>query len=350
MSSPSTVSSQEGTAEGEGAVLVTWPFEPDQVERMQEAATPLPLRYVSCPGTEEVAQHLDESVEVLYAYYVPSDVSKARHLRWVQLHSAGIDQLRDHPILQTDILVTTTSGIHATPVAEFALALMLALTRRLSAIVRNQTNQAWPPDRWTYYMGGEIRGSTVGVVGYGSIGREVARLAQALGARVLAAKRTPARADEGYVEPGVGDRDGLIPERIYRPDELLAMMGACDHVIVTVPATPHTRGLIGERQLRAMRSGAFLINVARGEVISEQALLRALREGWIAGAALDVFEQEPLPRGHPLWDFPNVIISPHAAGATVRYEERATRLFVDNLRRYLKGQPLLNRVDRARGY
>jgi phosphoglycerate dehydrogenase-like enzyme len=168
--------------------------------------------------------------------------------------------------------------------------------------------------------------------------------------RVLALQRSSDPADHGYTVPGVGDPEGIIPERFYRPQELQDMLPECDYVVLAVPLTDATQELIGRDELRAMRPSAFLINIARGGVVDETALIRALQEGWIAGAGLDVFVQEPLPDDSPLWSMDNVILSPHISGSTPRYFDRAVDVFAENLRRYLAGEPLINRVDRTTGY
>ena len=190
----------------------------------------------------------------------------------------------------------------------------------------------------------------MGIVGYGSIGREVGRLGKAFGMRVLALRRSAGQAKEGYASEHTGDRAGAIPEQFYTPDQLHQMLSRCDYVVVALPLTHETKHLVGEAELRAMKASAYLVNIARGAIVDEQALVRALREGWIAGAGLDVFEREPLPDDSPLWAMDNVLISPHVAGFTPRYDERATALFVENLGRYLSGEPLLNLVDKTRGY
>ena len=187
-------------------------------------------------------------------------------------------------------------------------------------------------------------------MGYGSIGREVGRLGRAFGMRVFALRRTVGRPDQGYAVSRTGDPEGSIPERFYPAAALHHMLAECDYVVVAVPLTPATTHLIGETELRAMKPTAYLVNIARGSIVDEAALVRALDEGWIAGAGLDVFEQEPLPSDSPLWEMENALISPHVAGFTPRYDERATVLFAQNLARYLAGQPLLNLVDKSRGY
>jgi phosphoglycerate dehydrogenase-like enzyme len=168
--------------------------------------------------------------------------------------------------------------------------------------------------------------------------------------RVLALQRSQERSDQGYAVSHTGDPDGEIPERFYRADALHDMLAECDYVVVALPLTPATVHFVGEAELKAMKPNAYLVNIARGSIVDEAALIRALREGWIAGAGLDVFEREPLPADSPLWEMETVLISPHVAGFTPRYDERATELFAENMSRYLSGQPLLNQVERSRGY
>jgi phosphoglycerate dehydrogenase-like enzyme len=289
-------------------------------------------------------------VEVLYTVHPVRDLSHAPHLAWVQMHSAGVDYLIGTPLWQSSIPITTLSGVHATTIGEYVLTMMLALAYRVPRLLSYQHQAEWPHDRWTLFARRELRGQTVGIVGYGSIGREVARLAVSFGMRVLAMKRSPDPADHGWWLPGTGDPDGRLPERFFRPEQVCEMLAESDFVVLALPMAPATEGFIGQAELRAMKPTACLINIARGPVIDEAALVRALREGWIAGAGLDVFEHEPLPADSPLWQLDNVILSPHVAGFTVNYDRWAVKLFADNLGRYLAGQPLLNLVDRERGY
>jgi phosphoglycerate dehydrogenase-like enzyme len=168
--------------------------------------------------------------------------------------------------------------------------------------------------------------------------------------RVLALRRSAGPSERGYAVENTGDPEGAIPERFYPASELHAMLEDSDYVVVALPLTPATRGFIGEGELRAMKPSGYLVNIARGPIVDEGALVQALREGWIAGAGLDVFEEEPLPSDSPLWGLENALISPHVAGFTPHYHERAAALFAGNLKRYLKGEPLLNLVDKAAGY
>jgi phosphoglycerate dehydrogenase-like enzyme len=168
--------------------------------------------------------------------------------------------------------------------------------------------------------------------------------------RVLALRRSAGRAAQGYAVGDTGDAAGEIPQQFYSPQSLHEMLAECDYVVIALPLTSETVHFVGEAELRAMKPGAYLVNIARGPIVDEEVLIQALREGWIAGAGLDVFEEEPLPSDSPLWDMENVLISPHVAGFTPRYDERAVALFAENLRRYVEGEPLLNLVDKARGY
>jgi phosphoglycerate dehydrogenase-like enzyme len=212
----------------------------------------------------------------------------------------------------------------------------------------------WPPDeqRWPLFVPSEIRGATLGIVGYGSIGRELARLAKtAFAMTVLASKRDPSRRrDDGWALPGTGDPEGALPDAWLSPAQLPELLARSDVVVLCAPLTAQTRGLIGARELAAMKPSAYLINVGRGASVDERALAQALADKRIAGAAIDVFAQEPPATGHPLYAADDVIVSPHVSGFLPTYDERCTDLFAENLRRFLAGAPLLNLVDRARGY
>ena len=216
-----------------------------------------------------------------------------------------------------------------------------------------QRRKHWWGDHDDYYqMPLELRGSTVGIVGYGAIGREVARLVKAFGANVLASKRdvmTEADTDNFMLE-NTGDPEGMMFDRLYPPQALASMVKECDFVAITVPLTNATHGLYSEKVIKAMKKGSFLVNIGRGGVLDEDALLEALEAGKIGGAALDVFTTEPLPEDHPLWDAPNMIVTPHLAGVSVNYFARAALVFEENLRRYVASERLLNLVNRESGY
>jgi phosphoglycerate dehydrogenase-like enzyme len=263
-----------------------------------------------------------------------SILEAAPNLKWIQLTSAGADRLLNSGFIEAGITVTTVSGLHATPIGEYVLAAMLMFAKGAPRFMRAQTRH-----EWVRYLPTELRGKTVGIVGMGNIGAEVARLSRAFGCRVLATRRS---AVDGATSEHA---DELLPAH-----ELHRLLGESDYVALCVPLTPETRGMIGEPELRAMKDTAVLVNIARGPVTVETDLVRALQEGWIAGAALDVFDSEPLPEDSPFWDMENVIVSPHISGGTEIYNRRAVEIFTENLRHYLAGEPLRNVVDPARGY
>jgi len=334
-------------------VLTTLRFSDELLDQLRAVSPRLQVVQETCHNSQEVSAALAQhpSTEVLYTFHVPSDALEvAPGLRWIQLHTAGADHLLQHAIMHTEVLVTTASGIHATPITEHVFAAILAHRRQVPLWLRCQQERKWPKGRWCLYATPELRGSTLGIVGYGSIGREVGRIGQAFGMRVLALRRSAERAEQGYSVPGTGDPEGAVPERFYRPEALHQMLSECDYVVVALPSTPETYHAIGEAELGAMKPNAFLVNIARGAIVDEGALIRALQEGWIAGAGLDVFEQEPLPDDSPLWEMENVLLSPHIAGFSPRYDGRAVALFAQNLSRYLTSRPLLNLVDKSRGY
>ena len=293
------------------------------------------------------------TVDILFTSNVFPKPEQAPNLRWVQLYSAGINHVVNEPIISADSLeVTTASGIHATPMSEFSLAMMLAFSYKLPKMLEFQGQARWVADRDSIFSPTPLRGQTLGIVGYGNIGRELARAADALGMKVLATKRDvmhPAD-DDSYHEAGTGDPDGEIPLRLYPPQALASMARECDFLVITTPLTDATRHMVDATVLKAMKKTAVLINVARGAVVDEAALIDALQAHRIGGAALDVFEQEPLPSDSPLWKLDNVILSAHISGSMIDYDDRAAALFAENLERYLDGQPLLNRVQRERGY
>jgi phosphoglycerate dehydrogenase-like enzyme len=283
-------------------------------------------------------QELDKLLawaEVIYGLLLPKDLpTRAPNLKWVQMMSAGVDRLTRNEIWQSPVLITGVSGIHATPISEFVLLEMLMFAKNAPRFFRMKEKRDWRRFPVTV-----LRSRTVGIVGLGAIGREVARLAKAFGMNVIATRRSTKKAGRArYV-------DSLLP-----PGQLSQLMSQSDFVVIATPLTPETRALIGEKALRAMKPTAFIINIARGGIIDEPALIRAIDEKWIAGAGLDVASAEPLPPDSRLWGFDNVILSPHISGGMDDYIKKATGLFCENLKRYLEGKKLLNLVDRRRGY
>ncbi|WP_420631484.1 D-2-hydroxyacid dehydrogenase [Candidatus Leptofilum sp.] len=288
--------------------------------------------------------------EIYYAHGQVPPLAQAPNLQWVQTHYAGVDSLVRSEVWQSDILISTASGVHAANMAQYALAQILVWAHRVPNWFKYKQTQAWSDNRWDTFVPQELKGKTLGILGYGSIGRELARLAKPFGLEILVTKQNARQlADTGYIFPGQGDPNGELPDRVYPSEATRSMVAECDFVVITLPLTQRTRYLFDEAMLKAMKPTAFLVNVGRGPIIKEDDLARGLKKGWLAGAGLDVFEQEPLPKESPLWELDNIIMTPHVSGFTPHYDERATDIFAENLRRYLAGEPLLNLVDRDKG-
>jgi phosphoglycerate dehydrogenase-like enzyme len=333
-------------------VLITVPFEGQLIDSLRAISSQMEIRVIEARSADEVPAEIWERTDILYTAGVLPSPEQVPALKWIQFHFAGVDRITRAPILHREGIITTTlSGAHAPQMGEYILMMLLALGHKLPAMLRLKDARTWPKDRIQRLMPVELRGSTVGIVGYGSIGREVARLLQPFGVQVLAAKWNAMQPeDTGYTQEGLGDPEGNLPRRIYPFQALKSMIRECDFLVVAVPLTPETRGLIGAEELTRMKDTAYLVDISRGGVVDHNSLIQSLKEGDIAGAALDVFPEEPLPEDSPLWKLPNVIISPHIAGVSPRYDQRAIDLFAENLQRYLNGEPLLNRVDLERGY
>lgn len=257
---------------------------------------------------------------------------EAPGIEWIHTCTAGFDQLLVPEISERGLIVTRSAGALNVPMAEFVLAYMLLVTKRFPGLFRAQAEHAWrPPDP------DELGGKTVGIIGAGAIGVEVARRCAAMGMRVIGTKRTPTPLP--YFDEVLG------------PDALMHVLEQSDFVLLACPLTSETRDMIGETELRAMKPDAYLLNIARGALIQEDVLIRALREGWIAGACLDAFVQEPLPPEHPFWDLENVVVTPHSSYRSPYSTDRAVEEFKANLRRFLEQAPLENQLkDLALGY
>ena len=273
--------------------------------------------------------------DVIYALKLPQRLcARAPRLKWIQTISTGVEKILTPEIVDSPLVVTNMSGIHEVTIAEFVLMLMLMFVKDAPRSFHQQIE-----GRFKWFPMDVLTGKTVGIVGFGRIGREVARVVRFFNMKVVATRRSAAVGD---VEENV---DLLLP--LVRLHELLERS---DFVVLALPLTDESRNLIGEAELKAMKPTARLINVSRGAIVDEQALIRALQEGSIAGAGLDVFVQEPLPAESPLRRMQNVIFSPHVSGDIAEYDVGAARLFAENLRRYQSGMPLFNVVDKARGY
>jgi phosphoglycerate dehydrogenase-like enzyme len=303
-------------------------------------------------SVEGLADGPVEDVEVLLRGWLSSEafdrlVARAPRLTWVHSATSGVERALTPVARERGIVVTNARGVFTRPIAEHVLMLILAISRRLPQLLELQRERTWQP-----LQGVELRELTVGIVGYGSIGRAVASLAGAFGSRVIALRRN-VDAPPGPV--GATDPDDAFPfepapERIVGPDSLHELLAASDIVVLAAPLTAETDGMIDDAALAAMRPEAWLINIARGRLIDDRALIRALEARTIGGAALDAFRDEPLVSSSPYYDLPNVIVTPHTAWSSARVLDRSIELFCDNLRRYARGEPLRNVVDPGAGY
>jgi phosphoglycerate dehydrogenase-like enzyme len=338
--------------DGQIEVIITLTFADELVRQIAEVSPRLAVEKIVARKIEDISDEAWKRVEVLYTNRILPKPEQAPNLRWIQLHWAGMDHTLDDPILQREgLAITSVSGASASQMAEHAVMMMLALGHHLTEAFNLQKKAEWPSGRWELFSPHELRDSTVGIIGYGSIGRQIARLLQTFGAQVLATKRDIKHPEDiGYTQDGQGDPGGDLVNRLYPPQALQSMLKECDYVVVTLPRTKLTRGLLGAEELGALKPGAFLVDISRGEIVDHNALTPLLKEHKIAGAALDVFPVEPLPADSPLWKLPNVIITPHIAGFSPHYDERAAALFIENLRRYLEGLPLYNRLDLSLEY
>lgn len=271
-------------------------------------------------------------IEVLLALRPPrGHWAKAERLELVQISGAGVDALLPAPDLPPGVLVANGRGISGSTMAEYALAWMLHFARR---VPRNQEQQA--RREWRLYAASMLEGATCGILGMGAIGEAVAARAKAFGMRVLATQRTP--------------KPSPHADEVLGMDGTARVLAGSDHVVVILPLTGETRGLLDEAMLAKLRREAVLVNMARGGIVDEAAVARMLREERLRGAVLDVFEEEPLPETSPLWDVPNLVVTPHVAGFRRDYLERVFEIFAENVRRLEEGRPLRNEIDRARGY
>lgn len=333
-------------------VLITLPFPEILISSLQKISPRLDITVQQATKPHEIPDDIWEKTEVLYTNYVLPTADQAPELRWIQFHWAGIDHILDDPILvKPDLVSTSLSGASASQVAEYIMMMLLALGHHLPKLVAHQNQHEWSSERWEVFRPQELRQSTVGIVGYGSIGRQLARVLHPFGARVLAAKRDAMQPeDRGYTPEGIGDQDGNFVHRIYPTEALESMLMECDFVVVTLPKTAETLNLISTEAIEVMKPTSYIIDISRGGIIDHEALIPALKEKRIAGAALDVFPEEPLPEDNQLWELPNVIITPHISGITHYYDERAVKMFSANLQRYLAKQPLLNQIELNLGY
>ncbi len=314
-------------------LLITHEVTPEQLEEVR-----LLLGEGTVVYTRDRQEAIGESADSDLAFvgaYVAEVLTAGRQLQWVHIPWAGVDGVCD-AIHQCPALVTSGKGVYDAPMADHIFALLLTLTRQIHQFVRLKETKTWKREfsRLT-----DLRGRTMAIVGLGNVGREVAFRAQSFGMRVLGVKKRQARLADFPVDGLFLGYEGL---RLVLPES--------DVVVVTAALTPTTRYLFAEREFAAMKRGAYFINVSRGAIVDESALIESLRSGHLAGAGLDVFETEPLPSDSPLWDLPNVILTPHVGGLSDRTRTRQFERFKENLQRFLSGQPLIGLVDKEEGY
>ena len=282
--------------------------------------------------------------DILFCCYPPDNFDDLGELEFVQIYSAGYTQVTGLGLPEKNIRACNARGVFDTPIAEWNVAMMVNLARDLRSLIRNQDKGLW--DRSACFQH-EIRGSTVGIWGYGGIGRETARVSKALGltVHVLELSGVGPQGDV-YVVPGAGDPNGELPDRVFTRDQEQEFLAGLDFLILSMPLTKQTEGIVGARELQALPRTAYVLNPARGPLIQEDALLQALRENWIAGAALDTHYHYPMPTDHPLWQFSNVIMTPHISGSSQspNFCRRIWDIFCQNVERFLCGQPLLNEL------
>jgi len=307
-------------------------FEEEHVAWIHEAAGDDTVVFPE--GDEELLAELPDA-EVFFGYHSPEVFSVATNLKWMQTTSAGLDMMLTPEVREMGLQVTNASGLHAAPVVETAWALTLAVSRYLKHFGQCQRDQVW--DQFTPY---DLNHRTAGVIGLGGIGRRYAKIASAFGMRVIAVDKHAPEMPEKPEEV----------EELWPLERLNDLCAEADVVMIACPATSETQGLIGAEQLALMKPTGIIVNIARGGIIDEPALIECLTEGRIAGAGLDVTRIEPLPKDDPLWDTPRLVITPHIAGWSSDRSHSVVRFFCDNLGRYKAGEPLRNLVDQQQGY
>lgn len=310
-------------------ILITQQISDDHISRIQEAAPEAEI--VIAQEEAEIAAQMPTANVIYGSNYLPAVLPECPDLAFIQVSSAGVDRLMRPELLDHPVQLVNARGMHGTTIAEHVFLLMLAITREMPAMQEAQKRHEWikvdPP---------VLEGTTLGIVGYGSIGQAIAKRAKAFGMQVLATRRNPV-ADEWADE-------------VWGNDRLHDLLPLCDYIVLAMPLTPETRHMIGETELALCKSSAVLVNIARGPVVDEPALIRALQDGVIKAAGLDVFDVEPLAADSPLWDMPQVIVTPHMAGHMPDYADKAIDILLENLRRYQAGQELTNVVDKQAGY
>ncbi len=314
-----------------------WNLPPSYVDELRAK---FPAVRFSNPPDQAGADELLPEADVVMGWAVNArNFATARRLRWVHATAAGVGSLMFPEMVGSDVVITNSRGLHSEAMAEHTLGVMLSFVRQLHRARDAQRERRWTQDElWTVPPHfGSLSGSTMVLVGLGAVGGAIAARARALGVHVVAVRRHP------RPDPAPADEQRGI-------DELPRLLARADWLVLAAPLTAETRHIIGAPELERLKRSTVLVNVGRGHLVDEPALIAALESGRIAGAALDVFEEEPLPAGSPLWDMRNVLLTPHISGLAPDYWGRAMRMFEDNLNRFMDGRPLQNVVDKRAGY
>jgi phosphoglycerate dehydrogenase-like enzyme len=316
------------------------------LDRIREAA---PGARIVTLSVEGLSDDPVDDVEALLHGWLSADafdrlLTRAPRLAWVHSASAGVERALTPAARERGVVITNARGVFSRPIAEYVMMMILSVSRKLPGLLELQRERTWQP-----LEGTELRDVTVGIVGLGSIGRAVGALATAFGCRVVATRRRPEAGSAPHGDEELSFGEAML-DRVGGPETLPALLAESDFVVLAAPLTPETENMISADTLEAMKPGAWLINVARGRLVDERALLRALRDGHLGGAILDTFRDEPLHANSPFYDLPNVIVTPHTSWSSARVLDRSVDLFADNLRRFAKGEPLLNVVDPSQGY
>lgn len=329
-------------------IVITIPLLPEVHQRL-EALPDTEVFMMRSDGdfAEPFPTDVIADADILVCKLPPTNHAEMQSLKIVQISSVGFTQLMSLNLPERAARACNARGVYDTAIAEWSIAMLVNLARDLRGMIRNQDQGLW--DRGERFCT-EIRGRTLGIWGYGGIGRETARLAKTLGLKIhVMVRKGIGPRDESYAVKGTGDPEGLLPDRVFTPGQETQFLSGLDFLVLAMPLNAANTGLIGEPELRAMKPEAYLLNPARGPLVQEQALLRALNEKWIAGAALDTHYYYPMPPEHPLWHLPNVIMTPHISGTdkSPHFLGRMSEIVEHNITHFINGGPLWNEIATA---
>ncbi|HBG26085.1 MAG: hypothetical protein A2Y10_00395 [Planctomycetes bacterium GWF2_41_51] len=325
-------------------ILVDVDINPEGLKRLKSIKDVTVQTITAVEDFRHIEPDIIKDKHILFCTYPPTNLADMQKLEFVQIASAGYTQLFGLGLAERNIKAANAAGVNDITIAQWNIAMMINLARDMRGMIRNQEAGIWDrPARFQM----DIRGKTVGIWGYGGIGRETARLARAIGMNVHAFDVRVGPRENMFAVDGTGDKAGILPNRVFSTDQKKEFLNGLDFLVLSMPLTKRTEGIIGYEELTMLPAHAFVLNPARGPLIKEQALLQVLREGKISGAALDTHYYYPMPADHPLWRFPNVIMTPHISGSTLspNFLPLLWDLFVQNVERYISGKPLLNELS-----